>query len=530
MHLFLKFAFFGGLLAGMYYSAYAWLLQHDWPREDYNYCYLIPFVVLYLVWEKKKELAQEPAAPSWGGLLFLVPGILLFWVGDLAGELYSLYLSSWLAAVGILWMHIGWRKLKVIAFALFMALTMFPLPGLVNTKVTFSLKLISSQLGVMLLHLYGMSAYREGNIIDLGFTQLQVVDACSGLRYLFSLLIMGILIAYYYRAALWKRLFLVLSTIPLTIAINSLRIALMGIIFQHWGAAAAEGFFHGFSGWLIFIVSFAILLAEIWVLKWIAPRPSDSFFTKGKIDKIGEEIGTDTYFPKDKIGTDTYFPRENRYLSLFYPSPQFVVAAGLLILTLGIYHTVDFREKIPSSRPFSQFPVSVGPWEGTRLFMEQMIIATLDLTDYTMIDYISGDGKHVDFYVAYYESQKKGESIHSPETCLPGSGWVFREAGAVDVLIAGQGGSIKVNRAIIEKSGVQQISYFWFPTRGRILTNAWEMKFFNFWDALTRQRTDGALVRVITQVYPNEQLQDAEMRLQGFTREIVPALDGFLPK
>ena len=89
-----KFAFFGALLAGIYYSAYTWLIQHDWPREDYNYCYLIPLVVIYLIWEKKDELAAKPAVPSWGGLLFLVPGILLFWIGDLAGELYSLYISS----------------------------------------------------------------------------------------------------------------------------------------------------------------------------------------------------------------------------------------------------------------------------------------------------------------------------------------------------------------------------------------------------------------------------------------------------
>ena len=201
-----------------------------------------------------------------------------------------------------------------------------------------------------------------------------------------------------------------------------------------------------------------------------------------------------------------------------------------MVLTLGIYQTVDFREKIPSSRPFSQFPLTVGAWEGTRQFMEQMFITSLDLSDYTMIDYKSGDGKHVDFYVAYYESQRKGESIHSPETCLPGSGWIFRQAGQTQAPIAGEAGSINVNRAIMEKSGVQQIAYFWFPARGRILTNAWEMKFFNFWDALTKQRTEGALVRVITAVYPDEEIENAEARLQDFTRQIVPVLDGFLPK
>jgi len=86
-----------------------------------------------------------------------------------------------------------------------------------------------------------------------------------------------------------------------------------------------------------------------------------------------------------------------------------------------------------------------------------------------------------------------------------------------------------VNRAFIEKSGQRQLAYFWFPMRGRILTNAWEMKLYTFWDALTRQRTNGALVRLITPVMQGEQVQDAEARLQGFTREIVPVLEEFIP-
>lgn len=511
-----KFALFGAILAGMYYSAYSWLVLKDWPREDYNYCYLIPFVVLYLIWEKRDELVAEPVAPSWNGLFVLVPGILLFWVGELGGELYSLYLSSWLVAVGILWMQIGWCKMKVIAFALFMALTMFPPPYFLSTKLTFGLKLVSSKLGVAMLHLYGMSAFREGNVIDLGFTQLQVVDACSGLRYLFPLLVMGILIGYFYRAALWKRLLLVLSTIPLTIVVNSLRIALTGVIHKHFGAEAAEGFFHGFSGWLIFMFTLGVLLAEVWALRRIAPSPSESFFARP--EPFTRTVGAG--------GTPTGGGRT----AGFFRPPQFVVAVALLAVTLGIYQSVDFREKIPAVRPFSEFPLTVGLWQGTRSEMGQEFLTELDLSDYAIVDYRDGSGRNVNFYVAYYMSQRRGESIHSPETCLPGSGWTFSQAGVASIRLHQPGRPIKVNRALMEKSDVRQISYFWFPARGRVLTNAWEMKLYTFWDALTRQRTDGALVRLITPVYPGEKPEDAEARLQGFTAQIVPVLDGFLPK
>ena len=203
-------------------------------------------------------------------------------------------------------------------------------------------------------------------------------------------------------------------------------------------------------------------------------------------------------------------------------------ATVLLFLTMGISSGVEFREKIPASKPFSQFPLTEGTWEGTRQYMEQKFITELDLSDYTMIDF-KRDGKHLDFYVAYYENQRKEESVHSPETCLPGSGWVFKQAGTAQVSLADSGGSIKLNRAIMENSGYRQLAYFWFPARGRILTNAWEMKIYTFWDALTRQRTDGALVRLITPVLAGEEVGDAEARLQGFTKQIVPILDTFIP-
>ena len=192
---------------------------------------------------------------------------------------------------------------------------------------------------------------------------------------------------------------------------------------------------------------------------------------------------------------------------------------------------MEFREKIPIARPFNQFPTEIGEWTGTRQIMEQQFLNVLFFSDYIIADYRNSQGKQVDFYVAYYDSQRKGESIHSPETCLPGSGWIFRQSGTATIALAGNNPrSITVNRAFMEKSGVRELVYFWFPMRGRVLTKLYEVKVANFWDAMTRQRTDGALVRVITPVYKNESMGEAEERLAGFTRELVPILDQFIPK
>ncbi|CAB5151649.1 Eight transmembrane protein EpsH / EpsI protein [Olavius algarvensis associated proteobacterium Delta 3] len=554
-----KFIVYGLLLIGIYYSTYIWLITQDWSRDDYSASYLIPFVFLYLLWEKKEALQHTASKPSWSGLWFVSAGLILFWLGELSGEFFSLYLSSWLVLVGICWVHLGWPKLKEIGFPLFILLAMFPLPHFLYDRVSFELKLISSRLGVWTMQIFGMSAYREGNIIDLGFTQLQVVDACSGLRYLIPLIVLGLLVAHFFKGALWKRVFLVLSTVPIAIFVNGMRVASVGILYQYFGRGVAEGFFHDFSGWLIFMVSLAILLGEMVILKRIGATKFQVQDTRLETQRPGnrrerDEEGNSNEDSRSIIAgaafqkSETPEPsaiiqnparqrrasiqntRSPRWREWLIP-PQFAVLILLLGATLAFASGIEFREKVPATRPFTQFPMEIDQWTGKTQRMEQIFIDELDLSDYAIVNFRNTEGKFVNFYVAYYQSQSKGESIHSPTTCLPGSGWQFNQAGTLAIPADDHGNSmIRVRRAFMQKGEFRQLAYFWFPMRGRILTNAYEMKLFNFWDALTRHRTDGALVRLITPVYDDEKTTDAEKRLQSFTKSITPILAEFLPQ
>lgn len=162
--------------------------------------------------------------------------------------------------------------------------------------------------------------------------------------------------------------------------------------------------------------------------------------------------------------------------------------------------------------------------------MAKEIIDELDLSEYVIANYQNPSEKKVNFYVAYYESQSKGKSIHSPATCLPGSGWSFDRSGTMKITdVPGNNPTLEVNRAVIAFGRNRQLSYYWFPARGRLLNNVYQLKIFNFWDALTRQRTDGALVRLITKVYEDEMLEDAEKRLQNFVRDFAPILEEYIP-
>lgn len=527
----IKIGVYAGLLLGVYYSALEHLVWHDWWRADYSYCFLIPPIVLYLIWDKRGELFGKASFASWVGSFVLLVGLSFYLLGELGGEYLTLYISLWMVIVGLAWLHLGWRRIKPLAFAFLVLLAAFPLPNFLNNKLTWQLRLVSSQLGVKMMQILGMSAYREGNIIDLGFTQLQVVDACSGLRYFFPLVILALILAYLYKDRFWKRAFLVLSAAPLAVAMNALRIAVTGILYEHWGAEVAEGFFHGFSGWLMFMSAFVILLLEMRVLGF-------RFYVLG-VGKRGIAAGTGTMDAgldrpskdlKHKSATEGLKPKTTGFVKSLF-QPHFVVAVVLLSATWVVSSFVEFRERVPIAKSFDEFPLELAGWSGYRVFMEQDIIDTLDLTDYFTAEYRNYEGRTVNFYVAYYESQRKGESIHSPATCLPGGGWVFNEAGPSKIQLPGHNpGSMPVNRAFMQMGDFKQLVYYWFPMRGRILTNAYQLKLYTFWDALTRQRTDGSLVRVITPVYENEEVTAAEDRLQGFVRDIRPILKQFLPE
>ena len=514
----IKFILYSLLFLGIYYSAFTWLVTHDWVKEAYSYCWLIPPVVFFLIWLKRDELASLPSKPSWAGFLPIAFGIFTFWLGELGGEYFTMYVSSWLILVGLCQLHLGWQKLKIIGFPLFFILMMFPVPDFINTRIMLQLRMISSKLGAAMIQVYGLPVARQGNIIDLGFTKLQVVDACSGLHSLISLIVLCLLIVYFFKDHIWKRAVLLLSSIPLAIVTNSMRIAMTAILYKYFGGGVAEGFFHKFSGLLIFAICIPVLLIEMKILEKLPPFQSKT--TSGS-----KEIDTTT--SKNNPGGNNKKVSKHRLLL----QPMFVTAVILLGATLAISHIVDFREKIPAKKSLEQFPLKVGEWNADRhLSMAQYFIDVLDLSEYVFINYHNRNDKKVNFYVAYYESQRKGASIHSPATCLPGSGWSFDQSGTVKITnVPGNNSTMEVNRAVMQSGRSRQITYYWFPVRGRILKNAYQLKLYNFWDALTQQRTDGALVRLITSVYEGEKLEEAEKRLQNFVRDVTPVLEEYLP-
>jgi EpsI family protein len=187
-------------------------------------------------------------------------------------------------------------------------------------------------------------------------------------------------------------------------------------------------------------------------------------------------------------------------------------------------------EIAPARASFAEFPLKVGEWHGRRGALEAVFTDQLKLDDYLLADYVNDAGSTVNLYVAYYASQRKGEAVHSPRSCLPGGGWQMRDFGRRELEgISIDGRPLRVNRTLIESGNQRELVYYWFQQRGRVIDNEFAVKWYLFWDALTEHRTDGALVRVIAPLAAGTEASAADRLMIDFTSRIAGSLPRFVP-
>ncbi|MGZ8193316.1 MAG: VPLPA-CTERM-specific exosortase XrtD, partial [Methylobacter sp.] len=417
-----------------------------------------------------------------------------------------------LTLTGIFASVFGMHGLRIAWLPLLFLIFMVPFPAFILNNLSSKLQLISSWIGVEFIRACDIMVYLEGNVIDLGTYKLQVVDACSGLRYLFPLTSLSFLCAYLFKGPIWQKLLIFVSAAPLTIFMNSFRIGVIGIMVQYWGTEMAEGFMHDFEGWIIFMACMVVLFAEMWLLARISgekPALSD-------LVKIPDEW-------TNRVKQDT--------AGIVFNKSLFIV---LLLISTGALasHYFQGREEIiPERKPFLNFPLKIGNWQGRNDYLSQNYLDGLKLTDYVLINYAQPKTNNiVNFYSAYYKSQRTGESVHSPRSCIPGDGWQitsFRQLALPQIKLDGT--PVNVDRAVIEKGDSRQLVYYWFQQRGRSLTNEYLVKWYLFYDAITMNRTDGSLIRLVTAVRQGENIELADQRLQSFMKDLMPELTAFLP-
>ena len=478
-------------------------------QEEYSHGFLIPVIVGWLLWTRRDALLASVGHPSWFGPAL----ILLAAVMHVIGKLSSLYLLSQLgfivALIGIVLGLGGYSLLKVTLVPIAFLIFAIPMPYFIDAVLSWRLQIISSELGVAFIRLFQIPVFLEGNVIDLGQYKLQVVEACSGLRYLYPLMSLGFLAAYFFQAPLWQRALVFLSTIPITIFMNSLRIGVVGIMVDNFGPQDADGFLHMFEGWIIFLACAVLLVGLMHLLA-----------------RVGSGKGFFQVFYPPKI--EPVRPSDQVPLSA---SRLPLISCLILLCATGLAtYLVSARQEIlPQRALFAGFPAKIGDWTGRTSSLDRETEKGLGMTDYIISDFVKRDGRPVNLYIAYYATQRSGISPHSPSVCLPGNGWQMTVFERTSYENAEHGISLPLNRVIMSKGNNRELVYYWFEERGLKIANEYISKLYLLKDAIFKNRTDGALVRLTTQIFPGEQESDADKRLQQFMQTLMPSLTGFLP-
>ena len=249
-----------GVLLVLLYHRIAVKLVTDWYElPDFSHGFLIPFFAAFLLWDNRQQLRQTPIAPSWAGTSLVVLGLFELLVGVFGADLFLQRTSFILLVAGLVWTLLGNAMLGRLKFVFFVLLLAIPIPTILFNQITFPLQLLASRFASDLFPLVGVPVLRDGNIIQLPAMPLEVAEACSGIRSLMSLFTVAVIYGYFLERATWRRVVLALSSVPIAVTANVARIFGTGLCVQYWDPVKAMGFFHEFSGWLMFLVSLGCL-------------------------------------------------------------------------------------------------------------------------------------------------------------------------------------------------------------------------------------------------------------------------------
>jgi len=488
-------------------------------KPEYSHGIIIPLLSAFLIWRQRAELRQLPFTGSWLGLPLIAAGLLLRFVGELTTmetiEHYAFLLVIYglvLALTGPVIFRRLWMPLLMLVFAI-------PLPSVFNNALSLQLQLISSQLGVWVIRAVGISVLLEGNVIDLGSYQLEVAEACSGLRYLMPLMTLAFILAYLFRGPMWKRVVIFLASVPITVLMNSLRIGFIGITVERWGSAMAQGALHDFEGWVVFMLSTgSLLLVAMGLARHAGSRPA-----------LHEIFNFELARPKTAV-RDSVAKATGPAQTV----PRPFVAAAVLVSASAVTAAVAGPGPLqadsgPARASFDEFPTRFGTWEGQRDALQPVYLDVLRLDDYALINYRDANGRPVNFYAAYYQTQNASRAVHSPHDCIPGGGWEIQKLEQRVFPGSDHSGAFQINRAVVQLGSQREIVYYWFQERGRQLTSDYLVRWYLLWDGLTQHRTDGGLVRFVAPVPPGVDEASVDASMMALANQIVPTLGRYIP-
>ena len=481
-------------VAFLYATVLTKLGRDWWSDENYSHGLLVPFVIGMIVWKEWdvfKGILKKPSLIL-GGLTVAFSLFLLF-AGTLGAELFTTRVSFVVMLIGIVLYLFGTRVLNLLIVPGALFLLAIPIPQIIFNRIAFPLQIWASQMAVWGIRLFDVPTLRKGNVIDIlpqGSTQtisLEVVEACSGIRSLMTLVTLALILGYFTRRYdrggfanlavpdLLRVISLMILAVPIAVLTNAARVTITGILTYYYGKQATDGTWHDASGWMVYVVALALLIGANLLLKKIF---------RGK--EIVESADESTVFSGRS-------------------APVVPLLIAIVVGGVAVNWLANRGESFIERKPLTELSQTLGDWRqrGSEIKFSEQTESVLKTSDYTMREYTFPDGRLANIYVGYYSSQRSGATYHSPQNCLPGAGWVMIDPQIIDITTA-NGRTFKANRYIIENGIYNEVMIYWYQGRGRVEASEYADKINTIWDSVTRSRSDGAIVRVMTGVGADE--------------------------
>ncbi len=488
----------------LFWDAIGNLWERWGGQQELSHSYFIPLISAWLVWTNRDAIRRSIGEPSLLGLAAIIVAGMFLVLGQLTHIYVIQHVGLVIAIAGLVAGFGGTSLLRATAAPVGFLLFAVPPPFWLITVLSWKFQAVSSILGVWMIQLMDIPVFLSGNVIDLGDYKLQVAEACSGLRYLFPFLSLGVMTAYLFRGPLWQKLAIILATFPITIFMNSFRIAVTGALVQAYGPQHAQGALHFFEGWVVFVLCMLALFAVI---------AAFSFFSKPRRSPL-EALGAPDLKP---------VPPSRGVLKLPVMAGGFL---GALAVFFVLSHTLTTDSLIiPERKTFAGIPAEFPELRNQIKPMDPTVAEVLGADDTIVVTFSGPDGRFFNLYMAYLDSQRDGRSWHSPRQCIPGGGWEIASHD-IEKTTTSSGAPMTYNRLIIQNRDARQLVYYWYDQRGRKVANEFTMKFWLIFDAVVKKRSDGALVRLITPVSNEQGVEAADAYLQ----EIMAEMDEFLPE
>jgi exosortase D (VPLPA-CTERM-specific) len=471
-----------GAITGVWHSLIP--LFSEWNKQEYSHAwFILPLAVLIFIQRFRTVQPGDSGAP--GVLIAILSVAIMMFAWATASFTLSIY-GAILGLIGFVWSSVGTQAMKTLAAPMVYLLFMVPPPLALYMSLSAEMQLLSSELGMFLISLFPVSAYLDGNVIVLASARLEVAEACNGLRYLFPLVSFAFLISMLVEDRFWKKVIVVLSSVPIAIVMNAGRIAMIAVLLERFGIDTSIGSAHTFAGFAVFSLCIVVLFLEVWCLLAVGSA-------RGRL--LVSDLLT--------LDRDT-----SRRLISWPVSRTSILAGTILLVGTGVVASLSGlrAEVIPQRQPLALFPMEFKGWRGVPHTLDRELADSMGFTDYLLADFANetGIGGSLNFYIAYYASQHAGIHPHSPQLCIPGGGWTIINQSVIALPLT-RGGSFDANRVVIEKQGVKEIVYYWFEERGRHIAREDSLRYYALRDALIDNRTDGALMRIVAPIYAGDE-------------------------